>query len=406
MPSLKICVCGSGEGAHCLVGLASSQPDVEVKVLALHDEDAKTWKRELRRNDFVVVMNERNGNKREIKANPSVISKDPSDVVSGSDFILIAVPPTFHADYMKEIKSYIGKNALIVGLPGGPGFEYQCRDILGEKSIPCSLMNFNDLPWNSKIVEFGKKVEILNFRSSLLGSMIRGRGICKRPPLMTLQMIHGAEPLFRQAKNCLESTLMAQSYVRPAIIYGEWSRWNGKPVNEAPLFYEGITKETAEMISHCSDECVNIAGAIMKKSTKKLDLSGVVNILDWYKEFCSRDVENCRNLMTVISTNKIYQGFRHHMKTMDGGLVPDFTCDSLLEDLPFGIVVLKSLAEVVDVKTPHLDTLIEWCQTKMAKEYIVNGELKGKDIKTARCPQQLGFQTLVAIVDCQKDESS
>lgn len=403
MPPLKICVCGSGESAHCLVGLAASQPDIEVKVLALHDDDAKIWKREIRRSDFLLFVNETNGHKREIKVNSFQISNDTAEAVSGSDFIIITSTPTTHAEYLKEIKRFIGKNALIVGLPGGPGFEYQCVDILGEKSSSCSIMNFNEIPWNSKILEFGKMVEILGFRSCLSGSMIRGRGICKRPPLMTLQMMHGAQPLFRLAKHYLENTLMSLSYVRPAVIYGQWSRWNGKPVDEPPLFYEGVSTETVQVISHCSDECVNIAGAITKQSSKRIDLSGVVNILEWYKQFCSNEFENCENLRSIFTTGERFKGTTHTMKQVDNGLVPDFISAGLFEDLQFGVVVIKALAEVVDIKTPHLDLVLEWCQGKIGKEYIVNGELKGKDMSDVRCPQNLGFVTLDAIVHCKKD---
>jgi hypothetical protein len=35
---------------------------------------------------------------------------------------------------------------------------------------------------------------------------------------------------------------MSHSYLKPAIIFGHWNRWNGKPVPQTPLFYESMTK--------------------------------------------------------------------------------------------------------------------------------------------------------------------
>lgn len=403
---LKVCVCGSSETAHCLVGLAASQQDVEVRVLALHENDAELWNKEMESNDFVIVINYRNGSTREVKAKPKIVSKNPEEAISGSDFILLAIPPTSHEIYFKAMEPHVGKNALIVGLPGSPGFEYQCRDILGEKSIPCTLMSFDNVPWESKILEFGKKAEILNFRTYLAGSMIRGRGICKRPPLMTLQMLHGAEPIFRQSKHYLESILMSQSYLRPAIIFGQWNRWNGKPIDKAPLFYETITKETVDLISHCSDECVSVAQAIMKKSSTKLDLSDVKNIFEWYQSYCTNDVEDCSDLFHAITTSKLCKGIPHQMKKANGGQVPDYHCAFLNEDVPMGIVVLRALADFAEVKVTNIDMLLEWCQQKMGKEYLVNGELKGKDMESTRCPQRFGFTTLDSIISCQKDTES
>ncbi|XP_076096978.1 octopine dehydrogenase-like isoform X1 [Mytilus galloprovincialis] len=401
MPPLKMCICGSGGGAHCLVGLAASQPDVEVRVLTLHEDDAKLWTKEMKNNDLVVVINNRNGTSREVKAKPEIVTKNPEEAVAGSDYIFMAVSPTSHDIYFKAMAPHVGKNTLIVGLPGFPGFEYQCRDIVGEKSIPCTLMNFNYLPWDCKLLEFGKKVEIINFRSYLTGSMIRGRGICRRPPLMTLQMLHGAEPIFRQSKNHLESILMSHSYIRPAIMFGQWNSWDGKPIPEAPLFYETVTKETADLISKCSDECVEVAKAIMEKSATKIDLSEVKPIFEWYQELCSNDVNVCTDMLTALTTSKFDKDVTHEMKKEKGGLVPDFHCASLAEDIPMGTIVIRALADIVEVKTTNINMLIEWCQQKMGKEYIINGELKGKDMKSTRCPQQYGFTTLESIIACQ-----
>jgi hypothetical protein len=67
-----------------------------------------------------------------------------------------------------------------------------------------------------------------------------------------------------------------------------------------------MTKETADLISHCSDECVTIAQALMKNSSTKVDLSDVKNIFEWYKEFCTNDVEDCSDLF-----KDIIAGFRY-----------------------------------------------------------------------------------------------
>ena len=42
--------------------------------------------------------------------------------------------------------------------------------------------------------------------------------------------------------------------------------------------------------------------------------------------------------------------------------------------------MFRYLADLVDVKTPRIDNLIEWGQTIMQKEYLVDGKLNGKDV--------------------------
>lgn len=82
------------------------------------------------------------------------------------------------------------------------------------------------------------------------------------------------------------------------------------------------------------------------------------------------------------------------MKQVEGGLVPDFNNRYLSEDVPFGFVVLKGIAECVDVKTPVMDEIIHWAQKKLGKEYLIGSQLKGKDVPSTRAPQAYGFTSL------------
>ena len=59
-----------------------------------------------------------------------------------------------------------------------------------------------------------------------------------------------------------------------------------------------------------------------------------------------------------------------------------------------GLIVTRGIAELARVKTPHMDNVILWCQEMLDKEYLVDGELKGKDLESTRAPQKYGFKDL------------
>ena len=64
-------------------------------------------------------------------------------------------------------------------------------------------------------------------------------------------------------------TLMGTNgYLHPSIMYGTWSEWNGTPMDEAPLFYNGLTEHSADILSAASDEVVAIAKGLRKLRTK------------------------------------------------------------------------------------------------------------------------------------------
>jgi len=87
------------------------------------------------------------------------------------------------------------------------------------------------------------------------------------------------------------------------------------------------------------------------------------------------------NLYTAIQTNAAYQGLKHPVKkTDDGKFVPGFSHRYMTEDIPYGLVVIRGIAEIAGVQTPNIDKVLTWSQKQMGKEYLVNSKLQRKDI--------------------------
>jgi hypothetical protein len=374
---------------------------VEVRVLTLFADEAERWTKAMEEaGGLTVVVTEKDGTLTEIKSKPKVVTKDPAVAITGADVIILTVPAFAHEGYFKAMAPHVQDSALIVGLPSQAGFEFQCRDILGEKAAAISMMSFETLPWATRIKEFGKKVEVLGTKSVLAASLIKGTAPTK-DPLSTLQKLHGAEPKLRLAKHFLEMLIMSYSFVHPAILHGHWGSWDGKPVPEAPLFYQGIDQAAAAMLTACSDECKAVAQAIMK-ACPGTDLGDVKDLYQWYMESYKEDIVNDSDLFNAITTNKSYKGLVHPVKAVEGGVAPDFGNRYLTEDIPMGMVVFKGVALAAGVPIPNNDKLIYWAQEKIGKEYVVNGELNGKDVAFTRCPQRYGFNTLESIITGKK----
>ena len=85
-------------------------------------------------------------------------------------------------------------------------------------------------------------------------------------------------------------------------------------------------------------------------------------------------------------------------ETDDHSFVPDFAHRYLTEDVPYGLVVIRGIAEIVQVDTPSIDKVLLWAQEKIGKEYLVGSKLQGKDVTSTRAPQRYGLITLNAIL--------
>jgi hypothetical protein len=98
--------------------------------------------------------------------------------------------------------------------------------------------------------------------------------------------------------------------------------------------------------------------------------------------------------MTTLQTNKAYEGMVHPMISTEDGYVPNFSHRYLTEDIPYGLVVVKGIAEIIGEDTPTTDYVLEWGQRKIEKEYIIETKLVGKDVPSARAPQSFGLSTV------------
>lgn len=397
---LKVLVCGGGNGAHCLAGLSASNPDVETRVLTLFADEAERWSKILQTNDLTVTMVNSDGSSGEIKSKPTLVTKDRKEAASGADVIFLVVPAFAHEQYFREISHFVGDNTLIVGLPGQAGFEFQCLYMLGEKAKSCIVMSAESLPWACRILEFGRLVQILGFKETLGVSKLQGsQSNFKGSPFDTVQKVLGPKPVLREIQNYIAVNLMAKSIIHPPLMYGQWSSFDGTPLKEKPLFYQGVDEKQANLLSGVSDECIAIGKAI-EKQIPGTDMSEVIDIFDWYLAYYADQITDKTNLMTAMQTNKAYDGLLHPMKEVDNGqFVPDFNYRYTAEDVPFGLVVMKGIGELAGVATPVMDEIITWAQGKLQQEYMVGSKLSGKDMSKTRAPQRFGFKSLQQLFD-------
>ncbi|HLL70473.1 MAG TPA: NAD/NADP octopine/nopaline dehydrogenase family protein [Pyrinomonadaceae bacterium] len=401
---IRVLICGTGGGAHVLAGLFSTQPDVDVRVFTQNTDKIRRWREAMRRNEMLTVTVRRNGHGSlvALKAQPFTVTDEPEQA-RGCDFIIFAVPAFMHWTYLSALQPYIEDGCVIVGLPGQNGFEFDVRKALGERVENCVVMNFESLPWICRLAEFSRAVGIFGIKDKLVGAL---EGDLTRArvadPLATLQRLLGETPKLAVSGHLLGITLRSpNAYSHPPIMYGRWKDWDGVALERSPLFYQGVDEDTAELLGKVSEEVVRVSRRIMSEHPP-LDLTQVIPMYDWDITCYGKDIKDKTNLMTALRTNSGYKGITHPMtRTANGKYVPDFNHRFLAEDVPFGLVVIRGIAEIARVQTPCLDKVLRWCQERLGKEYLVGSRLVGKDLATTRCPQRYGLTTIGEVLGAE-----
>jgi hypothetical protein len=211
-----------------------------------------------------------------------------------------------------------------------------------------------------------------------------------------LQGLFGVFPQITKSPNNLGISLRNPGQViHPGVMYGRWSPeagWDGKPVAEKPLFYQGVDEFTAGVLTGISDE-VQATARKMESLVPGLDLGDAATIYDWYMACYSDQIEDSSTLKLAMNTCKAYVGLTHPCKEEGGGFMPDLKYRYLSEDVPTGLCFSKGLAEILEVPTPTMDKVMTWAQECIGLEIMVDGKMCGKDIAKTRAPQGMGITT-------------
>ena len=159
-------ICGCETEARAFAGIASSLKDTEVRVLCLHQDEAERCTAAMK--DLKVTFHWKGQELTSIKSQPVLVTSNPEDAIRDVNIVVFMLPASAHQVFLDALKPHIKPGMIIVGLPGGPGFEFQVLHVLGDVGQQCTIMNFESSPWVCHYTEFGVDCEVLG---NLLGAI-------------------------------------------------------------------------------------------------------------------------------------------------------------------------------------------------------------------------------------------
>ena len=84
-----------------------------------------------------------------------------------------------------------------------------------------------------------------------------------------------------------------------------------------------------------------------------------MHIRDWLRVSYEGLMTDTSSLHNMFHTNAAYKGIKApSVKVADNLYAPDFAARYIVEDIPFGLLVTRSIAEMVQVDTPTIDTVL------------------------------------------------
>lgn len=391
-----LAICGGGNGPHALAVVASQTFDGDIGWLVSSEEKAVLLRLGVFSKEGLHSSGAITGTASKVRS----ISSDPAQVIPGADIVMIVAPAFAHAAILNRINPYLKDDALIGSIPTRGGFEFETTNIvsgiepLGRRKI----FGLQTLPWYTRIQETGKHVNFGAIKTQVLMATLPGR----YAPEIAAQLSRIFATQIVPTANFLNMTLgNPGQVVHPGLMYGLFSAWSGEAYAEdrVPRFYVDISDETADLLARLSTDILRLAREIESRSAGSLDLSGVLSIHDWLRISYAAQTEDTNTVAACFRTGPLRSVKAPVFERSCGKFVPNFQYRFLSEDVPFGLVVTKSIAQLADVQTPAIDEVLNWAQEKLEKRYLVDGLLDMREAQRLPLPQNYGIDTLPDLID-------
>ncbi len=389
-----ITICGGGNAAHAIIPIVRNHFSGKINLFLPFGDEAHHFQKLINDKKFLTATI---GDKK-IYGRPDKVSKFAKDACKEADLILMPLPAFAHEPTLLQIAPFLKEEAIIGAIPARSGFEYAALKILkGNKKEKVKIFGMQTLPWACRIKEYASKVDILGKKRSVGMASFPYKITSELASFLTRLLDLKIEPL----PNMLTLSLAnVGQIIHPGIMYG---LFKGKEElkyrkEEIPLFYQGVTKEISQTLKTMSDEILLLTKEI-KNMDKSIDLNQVLGLKDWLICSYKDSIADKSTLQSCFVTNSAYKGLRAPMKKINNDyFLPDFQARYLTEDVPYGLVVTKSIAQLAKVDMPIIDEVILTMSKWIGKEYIKGGYLEGKDIKDTRIPQNYGINNLEEII--------
>ena len=387
----KVAVCGMGNLGHALAGVLAARADVAVRVLVSTEQRAESVRAGIAAEGGIRVKQD---GRPDIVARPEFVTHIVDAAVRDADLVVLCVPAQVHGERLRAIVPAMQPGAHLTAIPAAGGFNWKAEAVLRETARDVRIFGVGGIPWMCKLQGPGT-VRISNPKSINAFQHLRAADAAFVADVMAVLL---GMPMIEMASFLNVTLAPSNQLLHPGILYSLFKDWHGAPMAEAPLFYEGLSAEGAQILQAMSDELVLVARRL-RDQVPAYWMSPVATLHMGIRVGYHGQIADPSTLRSAIVTNDAYRGVRTPVLPVPGGFVPKFGSRFLTEDVPHGMAIVKGIAEIVGIATPMHDRVMTWCQQKMGKEYLVDGRLRGRDVSETSAPQVFGItdaDTLVA----------
>lgn len=278
------------------------------------------------------------------EGNIAYATNNPEKAFRDADLIIVTMPSTMMKSIAEIIYNHTGIESIIGVVPGNGGGECAFRKCIERGN---AFFGIERVPAIARLLIKGQTVKSTGYRDELHISALPITIADK-----CAEIISGIfEMPCKVIPNYLNLTLTPSNPIlhtsRLRTLFGDWRP--GVTYDTVPLFYEEWDDASSELLIACDEEVQKIC-----QSLPIFKLSDVKSLRSHYE---SPTVEA---MTKKLSSIKAFKGLATPTIEQEGKLIPDLHSRYFTADFSYGLAIIKQVADFANVKTPYIDSTMNW----------------------------------------------
>ncbi|MBO4233826.1 hypothetical protein FO675_05850 [Riemerella anatipestifer] len=372
-----ISIVGGGNSTHSLIPLLTN----EVNQINLFTRNPEKWSTEIK---MEYVMS--NGEVKDVlKGIVNKASSNPKDVIPQSDIIVLSVPVFQYRNLLHQIAPYINKDKKVyIGtIYGQGGFNWMVEEIIKKFNLK-NVVYFSSglIPWITRTKKYGEVGINYGCKQNNVVAVFPKSEFSnvKKLLLDDLCFNYFGKGEYLQADNFISLTLSVDNQIiHQTRLYAMYLKYGGEwnSYEDVPFFYRDYDDLSANVLEELDNEYSFIRNKLIKDFPEH-DFKYMMNYLDLEHFSYGSSSPNIKESFTDSQT--LGQIPTPVVQNDEGKWVFDATHRFFYDDIYYGIVIAKWMAEKLNIRTPTIDKILKWAGSVIGEQIIDDkGNLKNNN---------------------------
>ena len=294
------------------------------------------------------------------------------EILKETEIVIISVPNFLRKYILIKIKKYLKKETIILFIPGIGPSQFIANKYLKKYTVLC----LERVPYITR--SKGEIVEITDSRSVIkyatLNTNYNYDELIKKMFEKPVEKI----PYY------MVTLTSSNAILHTTRIFSIFKGNENKIFDREILFYSEWDDESSYLFQKCDLEIMSICSKLKKMGLINKEIQP---LMEYYESKTPKELTKKLNSINSLRNIKL------DMKKLENNqYILDKNIRFIIEDIPYGLIMFKGIAELVGEKTPNIDKIIIWAQTLLNKKYLIDNKLN--NLVATGAPQNFEIKTL------------